>query len=120
MRMMDVATVGLAAAAAVFAATGANAQQNQIAKWDPAMAVSSAVVSNGVKWIDGRFLPIEGRAFDDVEHYYDRLPANVTTNVNAGVRGMKHHTSGMLFRFKTDSKQLNFKWVPYRDRKSVV
>ena len=92
------------------------AQQGDVEKWDPNMAVSNAVVTNGVKWIDGRFLPIEGRPFDDVEHYYDRLPANVTTNVNAGVRGMKHYTSGMLFRFSTDSKKLDFKWVPYIGR----
>ena len=90
-------------------------QQSEIGKWDPAMAQKTAVVdTNGVKWIDGKYLPIEGRAFDDVEHYYDRLPANVTTNVNAGVRGMKHHTSGMLFRFVTDSKRLDFKWTPYK------
>lgn len=48
-----------------------------------------------------------------MEHYYDRLPAGVTTNVNGGVRGMKHHTSGMLFRFVTDSKRLHIKWTPY-------
>ncbi len=89
------------------------AQQAQIAKWDPAMAVEKAVVTNGVKWIDGRFLPIEGRAFDDVDHYYDRLPSGVTTNVNAGVRNMKHHTSGMLFRFVTDSRRLHIRWTPY-------
>ena len=89
------------------------AGQEDIAKWDPAMAQKNAVVTNGVKWIDGRFLPLEGRAFNDTEHYYDRLPANVTTNVNGGVRSMKHHTSGMLFRFGTDSKKLSFRWVPY-------
>jgi len=78
------------------------------------MAVENAVVdTNGVKWIDGMFLPIEGRAFNDTEHYYDRLPANVTTNVNGGVRDMKHHTSGMLFRFVTDSNTLKFRWTPY-------
>ena len=103
----------LVVAAAVCAAGCACARQGDIERWDPNMAVANAVVTNGVKWIDGRFLPIEGRAFDDVEHYYDRLPANVTTNVNAGVRGMKHNTSGMLFRFSTDSGKLNFKWVPY-------
>ncbi len=91
------------------------AQQNEIAKWDPAMALNDAIITNGVKWIDGRRLPIEGRAFADVEHYYDRLPANVTTNVNAGVRNMKHHTSGMMFRFSTDSKKLSFKWKPWKD-----
>lgn len=94
-------------------AGGVWAQAPEAAKWDPAMAVEKAVVTNGVKWIDGRYLPIEGRAFSDVEHYYDRLPAGVTTNVNGGVRGMKHHTSGMLFRFVTDSKRLHIKWTPY-------
>ena len=109
----------LVVAAAVCAAGCAFAQQGDIEKWDPNMAVANAVVTNGVKWIDGRFLPIEGRPFDDVEHYYDRLPANVTTNVNAGVRGMKHNTSGMLFRFSTDSSKLDFKWVPYNGRLSM-
>ena len=96
------------------ATTVAAAQQSEIAKWDPAMAQKNAVVdTNGVKWIDGKYLPIEGRAFDNVDHYYDRLPANVTTNVNGGVRSMKHHTSGMLFRFATTSKKLTMKWIPY-------
>ena len=90
------------------------ASQNDIAKWDPNMAAENAVVDeNGVKWIDGMDLPIEGRVFDDVEHYFDRLPANVSTNVNAGVRNMKHHTAGMQFRFNTNSKKLRFKWTPW-------
>ena len=92
---------------------GALHGQDEIAKFDPRMAVEKAVVTNGVKWIDGRYLPLEGRVFDDVEHYYDRLPSNVTTKVNGGVRSMKHHTAGMQFRFTTDSKRLVFKWVPY-------
>ena len=71
---------------------------------------SSAVDTNGVKWIDGRLLPIEGRAFDDTERYYDRLPSNVTSNVNGGVRSLKRHTSGMSFRFVTDAKRLFFRW----------
>ena len=104
----------VAAAALVSAVVfAARADQADIARHDRNMAVEGIVVTNGVKWIDGRLLPIEGRAFDDVEHYYDRLPANVTTNVNAGVRSMKHHTSGMMFRFTTDSSRLLFKWVPY-------
>ena len=99
------------------AALGAFAAQDELGRWDPNMAQKSAVVdTNGVKWIDGRHLPLEGRAFDDTEHYYDRLPANVTTNVNGGVRAMKHHTSGMQFRFRTDSEKLTFKWIPYKER----
>ena len=84
-----------------------------IAKFDPRMAVEKAVVdTNGVKWIDGQYLPLEGKYFTDTAAFYDRLPANVTTNVNSGVRGMKNHTSGMLFRFRTDSKHLTFRWTP--------
>ena len=106
-------TTSLAAAISILQAACALYGQDEIAKFDPRMAVEKAVVTNGVKWIDGRFLPIEGRVFDDVEHYYDRLPSNVTTRVNGGVRSMKHHTAGMQFRFSTDSKKLVFKWVPY-------
>ena len=93
----------------VFAVFG----QVDIAKWDPNMAQENAVVADGVKWIDGKYLPLEGRAFPETECYYDRLPSNVTAKVNGGVRSMKHHTSGMLFRFRTDSKKLSFKWVPF-------
>ena len=76
-------------------------------------AAEGATISDGMKWFDGRELPIEGRAFDGTGHYYDRLPTNVTTSVNSGVRSRMHDTSGMLFRFSTDSSRLVFKWTPY-------
>ena len=100
--------------AALFAAGNAFAQQSDIAKWDPRMAADNAVVdTNGVKWIDGKFLPIEGRwTLGDTEHYYSRLPDTLTTNVNSGVRGMRKHTSGMLFRFRTDSNFLVIRHTP--------
>jgi len=92
-------------------------QAQDIEKFDPRMALEKAVVdTNGVKWVDGRYLPLEGKYFSDVDDFYDRLPSGVTTNVNGGVRGMKHHSSGMLFRFRTDSKNLTFRWVPYNPR----
>lgn len=90
------------------------AQQNEIAKYDPRMAVENATVdTNGVKWIDGKYLPMEGKCFSDVDAFYDRLPRNVTTNVNNGVRSMKHHSAGLQFRFTTNSKFLHFRWTPY-------
>lgn len=109
--VMKFGVVMMAGAFAVAAAAVCGA--SEIARYDSRMVVSEGVVTNGLKWIDGKLLPIEGRAFDDVEHWYDRLPAGVTTNVNEGVRAMKHHTSGMQFRFSTDSKSLAFKWIPY-------
>lgn len=115
------------AMAAVLSAGVARADGNPAEKWDPRMAVDNATIdTNGVKWIDGRFLPLEGRVFGNTDHYYDRLPADfttnmsdnvradcLTTNVNGGVRSMKHHTSGMMFRFKTNSKKLRVFWKPY-------
>ena len=100
--------------AASVAMSCAFAQQGEIAKWDPAMAASNAVVdTNGVKWIDGKYLPIEGRwTLGDTKHYYVRLPDSLTTNVNAGVRGMRSHTSGMIFRFRTDSNFLVIRHTP--------
>jgi len=100
-------------AAMALASLSAFGADGNIAEYDPNMSVDGISVTNGIKWIDGKILPIEGRAFDDVDHYYDRLPSGVSTNVNKGVRDMKHHTSGMQFRFSTDSKRLFFKWVPY-------
>jgi len=86
---------------------------DDISKWDPRMALETAVTdAGGVKWIDGRYLPLEGKAFADVERFYDRLPKNVTTNVNGGVRAMKCHSAGLQFRFKTTSPTLSFEWVP--------
>ena len=101
-----------AACVAVAACVASARAQDGIGAFDPDMEIPG-VVTNGVKWVDGRYLPIEGRAFDGTEHYYDRLPSNVTTSVNGNVRTMKHHTAGMQFRFVTDSKTLVFKWVPY-------
>ena len=83
------------------------------APFDPAAALTNAVVENGIAWIDGRYLPIEGRAFDDTgDNYYDRLPADAMES-SGGVRHMKHHSSGMQFRFVTDSPTLSFKWETY-------
>ena len=101
----------LTASAAILATLAAVADA---AKYDPRMALEKSVTEKGVRWIDGKLLPIEGRAFDNVDHYYDRLPSNVTAKVNGGVRAMRHHTAGMQFRFTTDSKKLHFKWVPYK------
>ena len=105
---------------AFFAAGAAFSQATDAAKYDPRMALETAVVdTNGIKWIDGRYLPLEGKCFADTDDFYDRLPKNVTKNVNAGVRGMKHHSTGLQFRFRTDSKTLDFKWIPYNKNLSM-
>ena len=117
MPLLPVLSAALAATLNLAAESGVS-----IEKADPRMAVPSAAVkeSGGIHWIDGRKLPIEGRAFDDVSHWYDRLPSNVTSRVNSGVRSMKRHTAGMQFRFRTGSKKLIFRWRPTAARLSLA
>ncbi len=90
----------------------ASAASGSADEWDASLAEKNAVITNDVKWIDGKYLPIEGRAFDDVKNYYDRLPSNVTTKVNRKVREHLHNTAGMKFRFVTDSRRIRIKWMP--------
>ena len=109
-KMASVVVAALAAGAAL-------AQENAIEKFDPRMAIEkSAVDAKGVKWIDGRYLPLEGKCFSNTTAFYDRLPSNVTEKVNGGVRASRRHSSGMQFRFVTDSKVLHFKWKPVNAR----
>lgn len=89
------------------------AARRDIAQFDRAHPAAGITVTNGVKWIDGKLLPLEGRAFDNTRSYYDRLPVGISTNVNGMVRGvLTWHTAGMQFRFSTNSRKLVFKWKP--------
>ena len=88
-------------------------------KFDENMAVAKAKRQGAMKWINGRDLPLEGKAFSDVAMWYDRLPSNVTHNVNAGVRNLKRDSAGMQFRFSTDSGRLSFRWTCVSKRTSM-
>ncbi len=90
-----------------------NDSERKISEFDARMALPTDDDADGLHWIDGRELPLEGKAFEDTELYYDRLPSNVTEAVNNGVRVQQHHSAGMQFRFATDSKKLQFRWVPW-------
>ena len=89
---------------AIFAALSVSLlhASSDMARFDPYMAIGEVTVTNGVKWIDGKRLPIEGRAFDDVESWYDRLPAGVTTNANGG-HGMAFRTFDGRLKFALHS-----------------
>ena len=83
--MRERASIACAACVAIATCALHVLAEDDVGTFDPDMEIPG-VVTNGVKWIDGRLLPLEGRAFDGTEHYYDRLPTNVTANVNSGVR----------------------------------
>ena len=70
-----------------------------------------ADADGGTVWYDGQSLPIEGRAFNDTESYYDRLPARAKDKVPAPVWGLSHNSAGMAFRFVTDASSLKIRWA---------
>lgn len=74
--------------------------------------VDELMARGPMDWIDGRDLPMEGRAYTDVKRFYDRLPASVETNktINGGVWGQCHHTTGESFRFSTDAPWMRLQW----------
>ena len=89
---------------------GCAAAAEDVAKFDPAMAAKKSVVTNGVKWIDGKFLPVEGKPFaaSETETFFERLPK--AAYGNDGVKGMKCHTTGIQLRFVTDSTKVFVRW----------
>jgi len=88
----------------------ADAPAPDVAEFDPAMAAKKSVVTNGVKWIDARYLPVEGKPFaaSETATYFERLPKEAVGN--EGVKGMKNHTTGIQLRFVTDSKKVTVRW----------
>ncbi len=72
------------------------------------------VLSHQVRWINGQDMEIEGKGFADTTRYYGRMPASLTTNVNADVHHHQHDSAGMKFRFVTDADKLHFKWKLFR------
>ena len=65
-----------------------------------------AKVPDDVVWHDVRDIGFEGRAFDDTESYFDRLPARAKGAVRPEVWNLGHHTAGMSVRFETDSTDI--------------
>ena len=74
--------------------------------------VDELMARGPMDWIDGKDLPLEGKAFQDVKRFYDRMPASLegNKNINGGVWGQCHHTTGESFRFSSDAPWLRLQW----------
>jgi hypothetical protein len=63
-----------------------------------------------VAWHDIRQFVIEGRAFDDTEDPYDRLPARAKEFVRGPVWSLSRDSAGMAVRFVTDATEIRARW----------
>ena len=61
--------------AVLLAAASPLVRAADISDYDPRMAVERSVVTNGVRWIEGLDLPMEGRMFADVTDLHVELRA---------------------------------------------
>lgn len=61
-------------------------------------------------WFNPERWGVEGRAFADTENFYNRLPARAKGVVREAVWNLSRHSSGMSFRFKSDSPDLSIRY----------
>ena len=63
------------------------------------------------EWHDGSALPQEGRGFSDTATPYVRIPDRLRGNCSGAVWGLSRNSSGICYRFSTDSRQMRVKWT---------
>lgn len=70
----------------------------------------AALEGSELVWFDARLIGFEGRAFDDTENFYERLPVRAKGQINDTAWQMSKHTSGLAVRFVTDSPRIGASW----------
>lgn len=73
-------------------------------------AIITPIRSAEVEWHDLRQFGVEGRAFDDTEVFYDRLPARAKSLVRGAVWNLSRDSAGMAARFVTDATTIRARW----------
>jgi hypothetical protein len=82
-----------------------------ILRWSPLAAQDArTAASANIQWQDVRDWGVEGKAWQDTEKYFDRLPARAKGKVRDAVWNLSRHSAGMLARFRTDAQEI---WVDY-------
>lgn len=77
-------------------------------------SIISILCSNAqanISWINAKTLPIEGKAWNDTENYFDRLPASAKEALPESAWIASNKSAGMAIRFTTNSPTLKVKWI---------
>jgi len=69
------------------------------------------VEEEGWEWHDGAALPQEGRGFADTDTPYVRIPDRLKSKCPPAVWGLSRNSSGICFRFSTDSRKVRVRWI---------
>ncbi len=65
---------------------------------------------DGIDWYDATQIGVEGKAWEDTESFYDRLPARAKGLVRPPVWSLSHDSAGMCVRFTSDAKNIHARW----------
>jgi lysophospholipase L1-like esterase len=71
----------------------------------------ASAASTNLEWFDARDLTLEGKAWQDTKHFYDRLPAKAEGTVRPPVWNLSHDSAGMLVRFVSDASSIWARWT---------
>ncbi len=69
-----------------------------------------AAIPADLIWHDVRNFGLDGRAFDDTESYFDRLPARARGVVRDEVWNLSRHTAGFSAHFQTDATEIYIRY----------
>jgi lysophospholipase L1-like esterase len=62
-------------------------------------------------WYDVRELEIEGKGWQDTDHFYDRLPGRAKGVVREAVWELGQQSAGLCVRFVTDATRIQARWT---------
>ena len=76
---------------------------------------SSAQTPNNLKFVDAQDLEILGRAFDNTEGLYGRLPSDMKNEYREELWNLGANTAGVAVRFSANAEKLWVKWSLQND-----
>jgi len=73
-------------------------------------AVAIRQPADDTLWYNLREVDIEGKGWDDTEHFYDRLPLRARGAVREPVWNLAQRSAGLCARFMTDATTIRVRW----------
>ena len=71
----------------------------------------SANSENDIAWYDAKDIGVEGKAWEDTETFYDRLPARAKEQVRSAVWSLSQDSAGMCIRFVSSAETIHARWT---------
>lgn len=79
-----------------------------IEKIDPDMAIIEP--GKNVRWFNALDIGLEGQAWQNLAHPYDRMPVEAEQIVRPAVWSLSHNSAGLSVRFLSDSRRISARW----------